>query len=250
MSMLQEDFENIEKYINGSLEGEALELFEKQIKNNPELAQNIEKEGLLQDAIEEEGFRIALDDFHTSLTKQASVEETSSKGKVISLRFWMKYAAVACVAILITWGGVTFLTNTSQNKNEQLFATHFKPDPGLPTTMSVSDNYSFYEAMVSYKQGKYEEAIVKWEVLLKEKPKNDTLNYFLGVANLANGNEDEAITFLQWTTEHQESYFLPDAHYYLGLANIKKGNLSKGEQLLKLSKLPKSSRLLKELETN
>ena len=158
----------------------------------------------------------------------------------------MKYTAAACVAILIVLGGYTFLQgNSLSNKNEQLFATYFRPDPGLPTTMSVSDNFDFFDAMVSYKQGDYNKAITKWEVLLKEKPDNDTLNYFIGVAYLANGNEDQAITFLQWSSEHQESKFLKETYHYLGLANIKKGDLDKGKKNLELSDLPESKEVLK-----
>ena len=200
--------------------------------------------------IEEKGLRETLDSFHTSLNEENSNQQSLPQGKVIKINPWLRYVAAACVLLLITWTGFTFLNNSSQNDNERLFANHFKPDPGLPTTMSSTDNYEFYNAMVSYKQAKYSEAIVKWEALLKEKPKNDTLNYFLGVAHLANGNEGEAITFLQWAAEHQESVFSKETYYYLGLANIKKGNLSKGKELLKLSELPEGTLILEELKNN
>ena len=101
--------------------------------------------------------------------------------------------------------------------------------------------------MVSYKQGAYAEAIAQWEPLLNEKPKNDTLNYFVGVAHLANNNESEAITFLQWATEKENSQFLSDAYYYLGLSYLKKGNKENAIHFFKLSKHKKSTALLSEL---
>jgi len=135
----------------------------------------------------------------------------------------------------------------SQERNQQLYATYFQPDPGLPTTMSSSTDFLFFEAMVFYKQGDYEKAITKWDPLLKEKPKNDTLNYFLGVAHLANENEDEAITFLQWASEHQQSRFLSDIYHYLGMAHLKQGDEERALIALRKSDLKKSKDLLEEL---
>jgi len=245
--MTQEEFERIEKYLNGSLSGESLEVFEKRIASDSVFAKQVEEQRLLQDAIEEDGLRKSLNEIHESIAEEITDIEDS---KVVLLKPWMRYAAAACIALLIGWGGFTLFNDGLGNKNpnEQLFAVHFKPDPGLPTTMSVSDNFSFFDAMVSYKQGDYTKAITKWEILLKEKPKNDTLNYFLGVAYLANNNEEQAITFLQWASEHPESSFSKEIYYYLGLANIKKGDLNKAKQNLKLSSLPESSAVLEAMQ--
>jgi len=248
MSMVQEDFEIIEKNIDGSLKDEALKQFEKRIAENPELVKIIAKERLFRDTIEEQSLRNKLNDFHTAFEENQQTTNVSSSQKVISFKPYLRYAAAACIAILLGWGGFTYLNNSdlsNQDPNKELFATYFIPDPGLPTTMSASDNFDFFEAMVSYKQGEYTKAITKWETLLKEKPKNDTLNYFIGVAHLANHNEGEAITFLQWASEYPESKFSKEIYHYLGLANIKKGNITKGKQNLELSGLPESEEILK-----
>lgn len=246
--MTQEEFEHIEQFLSGSLAGEALAVFEKRMTSDSQFAKQVEEQRLLQDAIEEDGLRNTLNQIHESIAAENTEAESP---KVISLKPWMRYAAAACIALLIGWGGFTFFGESglgNTDSNEQLFATHFKPDPGLPTTMSVADNFNFFDAMVSYKQGDYTKAITKWETLLKEKPKNDTLNYFLGVAYLANNNEEQAITFLQWASEHPESSFSKEIYHYLGLANIKKGDLNKAKQNLELSTLPESEKLLKAMQ--
>lgn len=245
MKMSQEEFERIEKYLEGTLEGAPLIQFEKRLIKDAVLAANVEEQRILSNAIKEENLSARLDGFHEMLSENK--EESSSK--VINLNTYLRYAVAACVAFLIFWGGVKYLngTGSNQEQNEQLFAAHFTPDPGLPTTMSASDNYEFFNAMVSYKQGEYQKAIEVWEILVKEKPRNDTLNYFLGVAHLANDNEDEAITFLQWASEHPKSVFSKETYYYLGLANVKKGNLLKGKEHLELSNLPESKKVLEQL---
>lgn len=246
MNMLQEEFELIEKYLEGTLEGANLIAFEKRLTEDSEMAEIVEEQRLLRDAIQEENLREKLNDFHHSLSEN----KQSSSNKVIFLKSYARYAVAACIAVLLFWGGFTYLNGAYANKaqNEQLFAAHFTPDPGLPTTMSASDNYDFFDAMVSYKQEDYKKAITKWQPLLNKKPENDTLNYFLGVANLAQGNEDEAITFLQWAAENNNSHFLSDTYYYLGLAYLKSGKASLAIKALEKSDLDKSKPLIEKIK--
>jgi len=116
-----------------------------------------------------------------------------------------------------------------------------------PTTMSNNDNYEFYEAMVNYKQGDYKTAISKWEVLQKTKPNNDTLNYFIGVANMANKNETNAISFLENVTKNSEFTLVNDAYYYLGLAYLKVNKVDEAKANLLKSNTENSKALLSEL---
>ena len=156
---------------------------------------------------------------------------------------WRKFAAAA--VILMAVAGFWWF-DTPQN--EQLYSEYFTPDPGLPTVMSTSDNYDFYDAMVDYKQGKYIMAIEKWETLQSNNVKNDTLDYFLGVAYLAYKNQKNAIPFLEKSTQNSDFPLLNDAYYYLGLAYLKDGNIEKARANFKLSNYEESKMLLKELK--
>jgi tetratricopeptide (TPR) repeat protein len=114
--------------------------------------------------------------------------------------------------------------------------------------MSTSADYDFYDAMVNYKREEYSVAIQKWEILLSEKPHNDTLNYFLGVSYLAQGNAEKASLLLSEATEDNASIFIDDAYYYSALAEIKRGNNESAIELLGKSKSQKSLSLLNELK--
>ena len=135
----------------------------------------------------------------------------------------------------------------SGSENEKLFAKHFSPDPGLPTTMSTSLNYEFFDAMVNYKREEYDIAITKWERLLQDQSKNDTLNYFLGVSYLAKGDTQLADEFLQKIADHPESIFSRDAVHYRALALLKKGETEKAIQLLESNPSERNSDLLRDL---
>mgnify|MGYP000542504601 FL=1 len=150
----------------------------------------------------------------------------------------------ASIAILI--GGFWFFNKPKSN--EALFNKYYIEDRGLETNMGESDNYTFDDAMVDYKQKKYNLAIGKWNILLKNKPENDTLNYFLGVAHLANKNENEAINYLKEVTKATESEFLNEAYFYLGLSYLKMDNTDLAIEYFEKSNSKTSKTIISELK--
>lgn len=238
--MEQQDFELIEKYITGNLSQEAQMAFEDKIQSDPSLQEQVEEQRILIEAIQEQSLRTTLENIHRDIEEGIPIRRIPFYKQPM-----VRYAIAASVAILFVIGGA--MLSRKHNTNEKLFASFFTPDPGLPTTMSKTDEYVFYEAMVDYKQGNYEKAILKWNPLLDEKPTNDTLNYFLGVANLASDNGEEAILFLEKTTDNTDSYFLSDAYYYLGLAYLKSGDRALAKKALSQSDLPKSKEVLSKI---
>ncbi len=235
----QEDFESIEKYVSGKLSNNELIDFEKKLIAEPLLQQNVEEHKIMVNAIEKQSLKNKLDDFHRGIDKNRSDIKTLKKPSYIQ-----KYVIAASIAILIGIGGFWYSTNL--NTNQKIYATYFKPDPGLPTVMGTSNNYHFYDAMVNYKQGNYVTAIEKWEKLLITKPQNDTLNYFLGVAQLADKNQVKAILYLQKVSD--KSIFIDDTHFYLGLSYLKNSELEKAKQSFEKSKNQKSLEILSILE--
>ena len=79
---------------------------------------------------------------------------------------------------------------------------------------------------------------------------NDTLNYFLGVAHLANKKHQNAISFLEASIDNPDFPLLNDAYYYLSLAYLKEGDIELAKKYLSLSSVEQSKSLLSELENN
>ena len=158
--------------------------------------------------------------------------------------YWM----AASITLLIALGGF-WLTNRP-SETERLFNQYFTPDPGLPTVMGEARNFQFLDAMVNYKSGQYKQAIEKWEVLLPQKPKNDTLNYFLGVTYLANNDTQKAVKFLEETLEEKNSEFVDEANFYLGLAHLKLKNTTEAEVYLSKSQHKKVEEILEKLKNS
>ena len=231
----QDLLETVERYYNDSMTSDERTMFEKKLQNEPEFNTQVKDIKTLLLGIETQALKEQLDKFHKDISK------TEKTTKVRFLTF-IKIAVAA--AIIIAVGSFWFF---NKPVNEKLYVKYFTPDPGLPTVMGTSENFGFYDAMVNYKHGDYDIAIDKWSLLQSKMPQNDTLNYFLGVAHLANQNESQAISFLNKTKKSSESVFLNDAYYYLGLAYLKKGNIELAKNNFNLTTIDNSKAIILEL---
>ena len=214
--------------------------FEKKLNQDPDFKSEVKVIRSLLFGIETQALKEKMDEFHKDLPIQMNTEPSVSK-----VKFWDFRKIAAAAIIIIGSASFWFFNNSSE---EQLYDTYFKPDPGLPTTMSSSDDFVFYDAMVNYKQGDYKTAISKWEKLVQKRPENDTLTYFLGVANLANKNTSEAIGYLNTTVEKPNSVFIQDAYYYLGMAYLKNKDFENAKKYLNLSSMDNAKIVLSKIK--
>lgn len=232
----QEEFEH---FLLGSMTYDQEADFKERLNENAELRVQFDEFKSLFHAVEEEGMRTTLNAFHQKFELNHSSKSSNKKRKV--------FLIAASITALMALGVSFFLNQPTQG--EKLFEEYFSPDPGLPTVMGSNDNYDFYEAMVDYKQGHYDVAIQKWEKLLVQKPENDTLNYFLGAAYLANDNTKEGLVFLKTTLESSpQSVFNKEALYFIALGQLKNGNEKEAIECLKKISDEKSETLLKNIK--
>lgn len=236
----QELLETIERYLKNAMDVAERISFEQQLKEDAVLQQQVTDTKLILTGIKKAVLKKKLHTLHEELVKDEVI--VNKKPKVFKLNF--RTLSIAA-SVLILVGGFWFFNQ--QPSNKKLFDTYFEPDRGLATVMSKGNNHAFDDAMVDYKNEKYDLAIKKWEVLLKSKPENDTLNYFLGVAHLANDSENKAIKFLENTITLQKNEFTKEAYYYLGLAYLKADNTKAAIKNLKNNDSPKSDRIISEL---
>ncbi|MCB0400189.1 MAG: tetratricopeptide repeat protein [Winogradskyella sp.] len=239
-NITQEEFENIEAYLNHSLSKDDLLIFENRLQKEEGFASKVDDIKTILSGIETQALKEQLDKFHDEMP--STVKDTDVFEPKVKYLQWRKIAVAA--ALIIAAGSFWFL---NRNSNEQLYAEFYSPDPGLPTTMSSTDNYEFYEAMVAYKQGHYEDALNTWTNQLKTKVGNDTLIYFVGSALLADKKESEAISYLKEVTNNDDSVFKNDAFYYLGLAYLKEGNIEQAKTNLEKSGSENSEALLSKI---
>lgn len=215
-NMDQETFERIEAFLQEKLTDGERSRFEERIAREPSLAAEVElQQKLLQ--------VIAVDAF---MHKKRAQESHESKTP------YFRWMIAATVLLLIAAGG-WWLFRQATPSAHRTYTAFFHRDPGLPVTMGVAENYSFYEGMVRYKQGRDQEAIEAWTPLLGHSPENDTLRYFLGSAHLNLQHFVHARKFLQ-PVAASSGAFRQEALWYLGLINIHEGHVASADSLFDL----------------
>lgn len=214
----QTDFEAIERYLFDGMGDDERARFEDRMAADETFANEVALQRRLFAAVESSSF-------------QTSEAEDQNVKKLSPYRWYA--AAILLLGIVGLW----FYTDTRTPAESDLFATYFHPDPGLPVVMSADTMaYALNDAMITYKEGKYEAAIIAWESWATRYGSSDTLNYFIGVAHLSLDNLDRATDHLLPVTQDDRSTFHEKALWYLALIKTKQNN--KQEAIPLLEKLP------------
>lgn len=227
----------IDQYLFGHLDLDELEEFEARLERDPDFNRAVAEHRLLVEGIEEFQLKKEINRYHNEM----ELENVKKK----PLAIWLAIAA----SILVLIGFSFWAFSDTQSAAQKVFAKNFLPDPGLPTTMGATSEYEFYSGMVSYKRKDYSEALVLWEPLYTANPKNDTLVYFMGVANLAKGNTEEAERYLKVAQTQKESMFAEEAVYYLALTQLKENKVAEAKESLANSSFPASIGLLEQIKS-
>ena len=218
-------FEKIEEYLQGTLTSAERERFEVEMNENEELREEVALQKQLMSSIETESVRQLLEQIHA--------ENFERETPVVSIRHRRAHsfiAVAASLALLILSGW--WYIDSRATQPASLYATYFSPAAGLPTTLSYTNNGRFSEGMISYKLEEYAEAREWWQPLLQADPANDTLNFYMGVAALADEQTEGAIHYLSKVTEENNSVYYTDARWYLALAYLLNEKEEKARTLL------------------
>lgn len=240
-----EQIESIEKYLDNSMNlGERKE-FEKKLAEDIDFRQEFEEFKSMILGIEAASLKARLDSYHDEMDKTENLEISNQEvPKKTSDSKFLIFAIAASILLIM---GVFIYNQNNTQPYQKIFAQHFVPDSGLPTKMGSSSNYEFYDGMVDYKRKKYNDAIEKWSSLQKSDINNDTLNYFIGVAYLANGDEQSAQKYLIQATNNNNGTFINETYYYLGLAYLKSNKPQEAKNNLEKSKLAEAKKIISEI---
>jgi tetratricopeptide (TPR) repeat protein len=236
-----EEFESIEQHLLGQNSPEQQLAFENTLAADKTWAAKVAEVKLLLAGIETAAFKERIQGYHEQVKKNIPEKRGAT---IFSLnRKLLAAASVALVVALSVW-----LFTLRGNSAEKLYAAYYKPDPGLISAMGVGDNYVFNKAMLDYKTGNYNKAIAAWNGLKTEMRQNDTLLYFLGAAQQANGNNAAAIGLLQPLTTDTAQPFYKEACWYTGLALLKQGSTNQAIPYLKKSGRPEGPELISKIK--
>ncbi len=235
-------FDTIERYYNKELSSLERKDFERLLQLDNDFKMQVTAAKYLLLGVELQSISEALETYHETILKTVETAPKKEKGR---LKTYKRFSLAA--ALIIAFGSIYFF---STPRNERLYTETFSSYPAIQEFPNTLANTNFKTAMHAYNAGNYATAIKQWKTAYKNKPNNDTLNFYLAVAYLANEQEAKAIPILEKTvqTAKTNSSLIKEAHYYLALAYLKKGHLSPTKKHLKLSGTHSSLNLLSKIE--
>lgn len=239
LTITEQEWEQLEGYLNDELGLEERTALEEKFSADAVWQRKLAEVQLVLLGVQEAALQQRLSSFHSDLP--AKTTEPRIGLRPAPSRTWLAAASVLLVVCAAAW-----LLLLRGSREERLFSVYFKPDPGLITAMSATDHYAFEKAMIDYKRGEYAAAIQAWDSLRSRQPANDTLNYFLGEAYLADGHSAKAILYLDKV--QTSSFFYADAQWYLALALVKEVKKEAAVSALEKATHPKKEALLKALQ--
>ncbi|MCO6483536.1 MAG: hypothetical protein J5I62_12170 [Flavobacteriales bacterium] len=208
----QDAFEQLEAYVLGTMEADQRRRFEQRLAEDAELRNELELGRENIRAVEMAGVERTLKTLRAG--HGAGSTEAGSRWAPL-----LKYAAMLA---LLLGAGIWWAVRPSAH--ERVFAQYYHPDPGLPVPMSVVKDPEFQDAMVAYKLEDYAEAVAKWEPLLQTDPDNDTLQFYIASALLAQGRAADAAPRFDRVASNTASAFQAKARWFLYLAYLRSGN--------------------------
>ena len=229
----------ITEYLNGELEGDALQNFENEMSVDAEFRQLVEEDRLIREGVQLmvlEKTKRELQELEKELSGSQSRKKTTN---VISLRRWMGWTAAAVVLIALGWW---VLFDKDQVTHEDLYAAYFEPEPNLfhPEQRGGEELALIDRAFQAYDYENHEQAIRLFEDLLKERY-DASVQFYLGVSYLADENPDKALKALNDFLKNSQD-MQNEAKWFMALAHLKSGEIDKTREQLEVITKTKNSK--------
>jgi len=239
----EEELALIASYLSGEMPPDQLDAFERRLSEEPGFRSKVAEVKALLIGIREANLEEQLDAYHAEIGQ--SKERATVGRRLIPYRVGWVAASVALLVLAGIWW-IWFSTPSS----ERLYHAYFVPDVGLPVEMGSADTlrYLFYDGMISYKEGAYNDALKKWRSVAKASGTTDTLQYYMGIAYMELGDMDRAKEQLMEVAGDRNASYHKEATWYLALCYLHTGQRKNAVSLLeRIAGDERAQELLKQL---
>ncbi len=204
------NMELINSYIKGDMSSDERIQFEKKLKGDAILNEEYLAAKKIKDIIEAGALKEKLNDIHM----QYKLKQNNHK------RFYL-WTAISVAASFVVVLSFWFLFQpVGSSPQQQLMASIYFKDPGLPTLMSSSGTQNQLDlAMVEYKMGNYEHSYQILSDLLAESPTNDTVQYYMAINLFEMDQFDRSGPILE-RLQHSESIFVSEKSDWFYALNL------------------------------
>ncbi len=210
----EQKLNRVDRYLHGDMSAEEKNVFERQLKEDPELAELLELQKELSDVLldqEAQEFAGVLED----------VYDTYSGNRKRSLWRRPVYRVTGIAATVLILLGSGYVIRERVNKlpvNRAIVAKYYRPYH-VPVNYRSPEgtlDATFRKAVEQYNNKKYDEAISLFEQVLKEDTTRMDANLMNGLSNFEVHHYNKADSSFNKIIKNRDNLYLQQAQWYLG----------------------------------
>ncbi len=236
--MREFNYEKIDQYLDGQLQGPDLAAFEKELEADPELAAETqllqEMQVLLRQSVQDQPAETALRQTLRSkgdMYFATPAVSTTPQAKAVRLtrRFWYRVSAAAAACLILFF--VLLPSINGALSDEDVLAKYGNPEPLAITRGNIPDTF-LARAISYYNAEKYQEALPLIDSSIAIDPANTSLLFAKGISLFKTGDYPGATTVFEAIGSGQTS-FKGDAIRWQALLLVKTNQRKEAIVLLK-----------------
>jgi tetratricopeptide (TPR) repeat protein len=225
-------YDNLERYIDGELQGQELAEMETALAEDPRLKSEYVFRKEVKEAISEDDILNLRDQLQLVTNPQ---EQPADNAAVLH---WMKKhrtaVAAASVALMIGLGGIGYHYMQSPVSTEEIYSEYYEPYEATITFRSADTelNSLLTQAYMKYQEQEYNEALRLFDAVL-QKRKDMAANLYSGISYMEIEKYQKARSSFENVIEDKNNLFLDQAKWYMAMCHVKLNNLNEAKDLLR-----------------
>ena len=244
----------VDRYLRGELSATEKLSFERRLKEDPELAEQLEMQKEIGEAVLDEE---ALD-FANTLENTYDIYQKERKSKRLHRPVYRMVGMAAMIVVLLGAGFLIKKHTGRLSVNQSIVAEFYQPYD-VPVNYRSPEgtvDATFRKAVEKYNDKKYAVAIRLFEQVLKEDKTRMDANLMNGLSNFEIQRYNKADSSFSNIIKHRDNLFFQQAQWYLGFCFLM---TNQHEKALKLYKRIidekgfyslKAEKILKKLKSN
>ncbi len=211
---MEDQFDQIEKYLREELNSEEKARFESSLEKHSDLKEKVEQQRQILKGIEL-GFNQELKEF---LIKEESNLERTRHKETYRIRSLYPVIGIAATVSLVIIAYFTFRNKTIDTA--ELYAQYYQPYPNVEAPISRSDANEFNPYGL-YEKGEYAQALNLFTELRSSKPDDPAPLFYSAICQMELGAADDAISSFKELLGFEANKYTRPSKWYLALAYLK-----------------------------
>ena len=212
---------SIEQFIANEMAPAERIAFQKEMRSNPALAEELRLSQGIDAAISRED---VLDLRQKLLTAIEAGRTQKAEVPVVRMSFRKIWYAAASVIVLVAVSATLYLQSNRSVSNESLFSQYYSAENIVDQTRS---DENLVEAVIKFQEKDFAAASSMFKSILDKDSKNIAVWFYYGIANIETQHYNKSIEAFTTIIEHNDNLYIEHAEWYLGLCYLKNNQKDK-----------------------